>query len=196
MNNTADTDIVDVVLEDAMLGFRWQGDLNVGESNIFNLEFTVPCDAEKLLTNTANVWAQLNETAIYAEDSWTTMILRRYVPRSMGYWKNHPEDWPTEEIEIGNTNYTKEEALGILIGANAKDATRMLAAQLIAAKLNRLSGAFLCFDLCNETIDIDEIIEEADSFLESKPLGSNPEGEARREALRIKDLLDYYNNRG
>ena len=37
VNNTADTDLVDVVVEDEMLGFSWQGDLNVGESNVFNL---------------------------------------------------------------------------------------------------------------------------------------------------------------
>ncbi len=196
VNNTADTALVDVIVEDEMLGFSWKGDLNAGESNVFNLTYTVQCDAEDTLTNTVIVWAQLDETVIYAEASWTTEILHRYVPHSMGYWKNHPEDWPIDEIEIGNVNYTKDEALEILVGSNAKDATRMLAAQLIAAKLNRLSGAFLCFDLCNETIDIDEIIEEADSFLKSHPLGSDPRGDERQEALRIKDLLDAYNNSG
>lgn len=196
VNNTADTYLVDVVVEDEMLGFSWQGDLNVGESNVFNLTYTVPCDTENNLTNTVIVWAQLNETTVYAEASWTTEILYPCVPHSKGYWKNHPEDWPVDEIEIGNINYTKEEALGILIGANAKDATRMLAAQLIAAKLNRLSGCSPCFDYCDETINIDETIEEADSFLESHPLGSDPRGEARQEALQIKDLLDAYNNSG
>jgi len=83
-----------------------------------------------------------------------------------------------------------------LIGANAKDATRMLAAQLIAAKLNRLSSCSPCFEYYNKTIDIEEIIEEADSFLESSPLGSDPQEEARQEALQIKDLLDAYNNSG
>lgn len=189
VNNTADTDVVDVIVEDEMLGFSWKGDLNAGESNVFNLTYTVPCDVEDTLTNTVVVWAQLDETVIYAEASWTTEILHPYVPQSMGYWKNHPEDWPIDEIEIGNVNYTKDEALEILVGANAKDATRMLAAQLIVAKLNRLSGAFSCFD-------INEIIEEADSFLKSHPLGSDPRGDERQEALRIKDLLDAYNNSG
>jgi len=196
VNNTADGDLTEVVVEDEMLGFSWQGDLNAGEANIFNLTYTVPCDAEDTLTNTVVAWAQLNETTIYGEASWTTEILHRYFPHSKGYWKNHPEDWPVDEIEIGNINYTKQGALDILIGANAKDATRMLAAQLIAAKLNRLSGASPCFDHCNETRNIDEVIDEADSFLESYPIGSNPRGEARQEALQIKDLLDAYNNSG
>lgn len=196
VNNTADENLVDAVVEDEMLGFSWQGDLNVGESNVFNLTYTVPCDAEGNLTNTVVAWAQLNETTIYGEASWTTEILHRYFPRSKGYWKNHPEDWPVDEIDIGNVTHTKEGALIVLKGANAKDATKMLAAQLIAAKLNRLSGASPCFVHCNETINIDEIIDEADHFLESYPLGSDPRADARQEALEIKDLLDAYNNSG
>lgn len=194
VNNTADVDLVDVVVEDELLGFSWQGDLNAGESNVFNLTYTVPCDTEDTVTNTVIVWAQLNETTIYAEAFWTTEILHPCVPRSMGYWKNHPEAWPVDEIKIGSFNYTKEDALDILIGANAKDATRMLVAQLIAAKLNRLSGCSQYFYHCNEKMDIDGIIDEADSFLESYPLGSDPQGDARQEALQIKDLLDAYNN--
>jgi len=196
VNNTADTNLIDVVVEDEMLGFSWQGDLNGGESNVFNLTYTVPCDVEETLTNTVIVWAQVNETTVYGEASWTTEILHPCVPYSKGYWKNHSEDWPVDEIEIGSSNYTKEEALEILIGANAKDATRMLAAQLIAAKLNRLAGCRASFDYCNETRNIDEITDDADSFLESYPLGSDPRGDARQEALEIKDLLDAYNNSG
>ncbi len=199
VNNTADHDLVDVLVEDAMLGFSWQGDLNAGEDNLFNLTYTIPCDSKDTLTNTATVWAELNETATYAEASWTTEILPPTYPccpRSKGYWKNHPQDWPTDEIELGGINYTKEEALAILMGANAKDATSMLTAQLIAAKLNRLAGCSPHFDYCNETMNIDDIIDEADTFLESYPLGSDPRGDARQEALHIKDLLDRYNNSG
>ena len=196
VNNTADVNLFDVVLEDEMLGFSWKGDLTKGESNVFNLSYAVPCDAEDTLTNTVVVWAQLNETTIHAEASWTTEILHPVVPRSMGYWKNHPEAWPVDKIEIGNITYTTEEALDIAKGANAKDATSMLAAQLIAAKLNRLSGASPYFDHCNETINIDDIIHEADSFQESHPLGSDPRGDARQEALQLKDLIDAYNNSG
>ncbi len=82
------------------------------------------------------------------------------------------------------------------MGANAKDATRMLSAQLITAKLNRLSGCSPRFDHCDETMDIEEVIEEADAFLETYPLGSDPRGDVRQEALQIKDLLDAYNNSG
>jgi hypothetical protein len=195
VNNTGKDDLFDVVVEDELLGFSWRGDLSEGETDIFNLTYIVPCDVKDNLTNTAFVWAQLNETTLYAEASWTTEILYPCIfPRSKGYWKNHPEEWTVDWIKIGDVNYTKEEAIEILEGANAKDATRMLAAQLIAAKLNRLSGACPDFCYCDESVDIDEVIEDADEFLTEYPIGSDPQGEERRNALRLKDLLDAYNN--
>ena len=195
VNNTGENDLSDVVVEDELLGFSWQGDLNTGEINVFNLTYKIPCSIEGNLTNTATVWAQLNETTFYAEAAWTTKILHPCIyPHSKGYWKNHVEAWPVDWIEIGDVNYTKEEAIDILEGANAKDATRMLAAQLIAAKLNRLSGACPNFYHCDESLNIDEVIEDADEFLEEYPLGSDPQDENRQNALELKDWLDAYNN--
>jgi hypothetical protein len=195
VNNTGENDLSDVVVEDELLGFSWQGDLNAGETNVFNLTYTIPCSIEGNLTNRATVWAQLNETTFFAEASWNTKILHSCIyPLSMGYWKNRAEAWPVDWIEIGDTNYTKEEAIDILEGANAKDATRMLAAQLIAAKLNRLSGACPHFYYCDESVDIDEIIEDAHEFLAENPLGSDPQDEDRKHSLQLKDLLDAYNN--
>lgn len=163
-------DLFDVVVEDEMLGFSWEGDLSEGESNVFNLTYRVPCDAEDALTNTATVWCESNETTIYAEASWTTEILSPCIPpHSMGYWKNHPEEWPVEEVEIGNVTYIQEEALVILKEANAKDATRMLAAQLVASKLNKASNTYSTLCYCNETVEIAEVISNADSFLSEHP---------------------------
>lgn len=34
--------------------------------------------------------------------------------RSPGYWKNHPEAWPVETIDIGGQTYTKAEAIEIM----------------------------------------------------------------------------------
>lgn len=195
VNNTGNFSISNVVVEDEMLGFSWKGDLNSEEVNTFNLTYTVPCCyCKENLTNTATVKAQVNKTFIYAEASWTTKILCRWLTHSIGYWKNHPEKWPTDEIEIGNVTYMKEEALQILWEANAKDATKMLAAQLIAAKLNRLSGASPCFYYCEKQVNIDNVISDADAFLTEYPIGSNPQGEDRQNALRLKDILDAYNN--
>ena len=195
VNNTGAVDLFGVVVEDEMLGFSWEGDLSEGESNVFNLTYRVPCDAEETLTNTATVWCELNETMIYAEALWTTELLSPCIPpHSMGYWKNHPEEWPVEEVEIGNVTYTKEEALVILKEANAKDATRMLAAQLVASKLNKVSNACSTFCYCDETVDIAEVISDADVFLGEHPIGSNPQDDDRQAALQLKDILDAYNN--
>jgi hypothetical protein len=195
VNNTGNFSISDVVVEDEILGFSWKGDLNSGEVNTFNLTYTIPyCYCKENLTNIATVKAQVNETFIYAEASWTTKILHKWPTHSMGYWKNHPEKWPTNEIGIGNITYTKEEALQILRAANAKDATNMLAAQLIVAKLNRLSGASPCFYYCGKQVNIDDVISDANTFLTNHPVGSNPQGEDRQTALKLKDILDAYNN--
>ncbi len=194
VDNTGDFDFSGVVVSDEMLGFSWKGDLNAGETNVFNLTYRVPRDAEESLTNTVTVWAELNETTVYAEASWTTEILHLGIQHSMGFWKNHPAEWPVDEIEIGNVTYTKEEAIAILKEANAKDATRMLAAQLIAAKLNRNSNVCPTFYYGDESVNIDETISDADIFLAQHPMGSNPQGDHRQTALQLKDILDAYNN--
>jgi len=194
VNNIGEDDLFDAIVEDEMLGFSWQGDLSEGETSIFNLTYTVPCDIEGNLTNTATVWAQLNETTFYAEASWITEIKPCIYPHSKGYWKNHPEDWPVAWIKIGDANYTKEEAIDILESANAKDATKMLAAQLIAAKLNRLSEVGPNYWYCDESLDVDDFIENAEEFLNEYPIGSDPQDEKRQNALQLKDYLDAYNN--
>jgi hypothetical protein len=195
VNNTGENDLSDVLVEDELLGFSWQGDLDTGETNLFNLTYRIPCCIEGDLTNTATVWAQLNETTFYAEAAWTTKILYPCIyPHSKGYWKNHADAWLVDWIEIGDMNYTKEKAIDILEGANAKDATHMLAAQLVAVKLNRLAGVCPDFSYCNRSVNIDEIIEDADKFLAEHPLGSDPQSENRQDALQLKDWLDAYNN--
>lgn len=70
----------------------------------------------------------------------------------------------------------------------------MLAAQLIAAKLNRLSGTCPNLRCCDKSVDIDEVIEDTDEFLMEYPIGSGPQDEERQNALQLKDLLDAYNN--
>jgi hypothetical protein len=72
----------------------------------------------------------------------------------------------------------------------------MLLAQLIAAKLNRICGATSVFKYNHNEINIDTVIVNAKIFLGRYPLGADPRGNARQEALGLKDLLDAYNNQG
>lgn len=108
--------------------------------------------------------------------------------RTQGYWKNHPDDWPVEEITIGGILYTKDEAIDILKTPVKDDMTIAMFYQLVAAKLNVYNGAaYEC---------IDQTIFDADDWMIDYPLGS--EVEASSDAWEIgeplKDLLDDYNN--
>ena len=89
-------------------------------------------------------------------------------------------------MTIGGVTYNQEQLLDILRQANSKDATLMLAAQLIAAKLNVLNGAYAG--------SITDTINNADAFLVAHPLGSELQEEERDYAIDLKDLLDDFNN--
>ncbi len=105
---------------------------------------------------------------------------------TMGYWKNHPEAWPVEEIEIGGVTHTKEEALNILKTPTEGDATYILAYQLIAAKLNIASGA--------DNGSVQGAIDDADAWLTANILGSDPTDPARAQGIELAEILDDYNN--
>lgn len=106
---------------------------------------------------------------------------------TIGYWKNHEEDWPVLELTIGGVLIDQEALLDILKNARAKDATYMLAAQLVGAKLNVANGAYA-------PTEVLDAIEDADAFLSSFPMGSDPRGADRGYGLDLKDILDEYNN--
>jgi hypothetical protein len=61
--------------------------------------------------------------------------------RSQGYWKNHPSAWPVSTLKLGNIIYTKTQLLAIFNRSASGNGLVSLAHQLIAAKLNILSGA-------------------------------------------------------
>jgi hypothetical protein len=117
-------------------------------------------------------------------------------PRSKGYWKNHPENWTVDEVEVGNVTHSKNEAINILKNANSKDATCMLSAQLITAKLSRKCGATSVFVYGHKKVNVDTVIVNVNVFLGHYPLGMDPQGNARQEALSLKDLLDANNSQG
>lgn len=101
-----------------------------------------------------------------------------------GYWKNHPDAWPVDGLEVGCVEYTKEELLEIFDMPTRGDATVKLFHHLVAAKLNVLSGG---------PDVIDDAIMAGDDFLCSYPLGSHPAPPLKYEANDIKDELVGYN---
>lgn len=113
-------------------------------------------------------------------------------PLSQGYWKNHPEAWPVENLTLGAESYNQSEALDLLATETEGDASVILAMQLIAAKLNVENGA--------DSSEINETIEAADAELSAfegrLPFGVDPSSEDGERLLELKDTLDEWNNSG
>ena len=60
---------------------------------------------------------------------------------TIGYWKNHEDEWPVVGLTLGTVFYTKAELLAILNQPAQGNKLVILAHQLIAAKLNIQNGA-------------------------------------------------------
>ena len=195
VTNVGDTRLFNLTLIDSIYGPAPKElvplNLSVWESFTWSFNATI----SKCTVNMASATGfDIMGMKVSSSDKAFVEVKPKYYPQSIGYWKNHPENWPVDKIAVGNVSYTKEEAIDILKEANAKDATRMLAAQLIAAKLNRLMGASPHFYCHCKAINIDEVISDADNFLIKHTIGSDPKGYEKQLALWLKDILDAYNN--
>lgn len=108
---------------------------------------------------------------------------------TIGYWKNHPQAWPVEQLTIGGVVYTKAQLIDIIAHPPKGDVTYILAPQLIAAKLNVGIG--------NVSTCITSTIAAADAWLVTNKLGSNVKGGAatwKNPGESLKNTLDSYNN--
>jgi len=105
---------------------------------------------------------------------------------TIGYWKNHAEAWPVDEIELGGATYSRDDAIALMNAPVRGDVTIQLAKQLIAAKLN--------VEIGNESSCVDGAIADADAYLASNPVGSKPKGSSKAAGEALKTLLDEYNN--
>jgi hypothetical protein len=107
--------------------------------------------------------------------------------RSQGYWKNHPDAWPIEEIEIGGVTYEQWEAILIMKLPTKGNKWLNLFEQLVAAKLNVQTG--------NPADCIDDAILDADLWLEFNPgpvRANSPAWKGEGQYLHAE--LDDYNN--
>lgn len=106
-----------------------------------------------------------------------------------GYWKNHPEAWPVDSIEIGGVSYSREEAIALMESPTARDKTFNMFEQLVATKLNLLNGTT---GSC-----IVDTVTEADAWMASYPVGSNVRANSdawRDSGSSLHGTLDDYNN--
>jgi CSLREA domain-containing protein len=72
-----------------------------------------------------------------------TFELGQNCPHPKGFWKDNPSFWPVTTLTLGSQTYNQAELLILLGSPSSRDASLILAKQLIAAKLNFASGAEL-----------------------------------------------------
>jgi hypothetical protein len=111
-------------------------------------------------------------------------------PLSQGYWKNHAEFWPVSSLVLGSQTYTQWELRSLLTTPVNKDASLILAHQLIAAELNIALGS--------DPAPVSATIAAADAMLASysgklpyKVKVASPKGQQMTTAATT---LDGYSN--
>ena len=106
--------------------------------------------------------------------------------RGQGYWKNHPDQWPVTELQLGNVTYDQQQLLDILHQPVRGNGLVSLAHHLIAAKLNIAAGA--------DPSCIEETIAEADALIGDLVVPPVGDGYLTpRDVEAIKDILEDYN---
>jgi len=107
--------------------------------------------------------------------------------RGQGYWKNHPDNWPVEQIDIGGVTYDKCDAILIMQLPTRGDKSLNMFEQLVATKLNVLLG--------NEADCIEGTIVMADLWMEMNPQPVPARSPAwKNEGAYLCSELDAYNN--
>lgn len=105
-----------------------------------------------------------------------------------GFWRNHPGNWPVEDITVGGVVYTKALAISLMSTPGPGDKTYDVFRQLVASRLNLFSG---CSVAC-----VAEAVASADQWLISHPLGSGIQAQDAAWHL-VKpwvDTLEQYNS--
>jgi hypothetical protein len=167
------------------------GSVSVGGSLI-----ALPTGGANGLQQTVIVGLTGNSIIITTNDSFSVdnIELEWETPDSpgtgtVGYWKNHPDAWPVDEITIGGVLYTKAEAIAAMQTPGRGDKTYNMFAQLVAAKLNVAIG--------NDDSCISSDITAANAWMTANPLDSNVRArsdEWRDPGSGLHGNLDDYNN--
>ena len=101
---------------------------------------------------------------------------------SPGYWENHEEDWPVDELELGGVVYSQKGLRKrILGGPTSGDASKQVARHLTAAIFNLMTG----FDQ-----GFGELLAATHDWLAEHPVGSKPKGAAKEEGLALAAAIE------
>jgi hypothetical protein len=166
------------------------GAFTAANSNSFSGSATAPADADHVVIRVIpGPWADG-----YTGGSASATINRPtelcYPPGTgtQGYWKNHPDAWPIDEIEIGGETYTKAAAIELMRMPVKGDKTLTMFPQLVSAILN--------VEIGNPSYCIAGTIADAQEWMALHPAGSKVK--ASSDAWDVGGplawMLDQYNN--
>ncbi len=178
----------------------WTGCLMPGEMVVMSKDYTVTEEDCGLLVNVAKAAGMPEDSTIrvYDESAWTVIVECSPGTGSPGYWKNHPEDWPTDVIRAQccsrKASVSKMKALEIMDMSGAGDKCFTMFRALVAAKLNVMIGnADYCVD---KTIQNAEcwMIQNCAGFSEDGMITVDGSSDAWMKGEPMYMMLDSYNN--
>jgi hypothetical protein len=168
----------------------------IGDDRLFD-SFGVrsDCSGDPLSCDTPYVFrARANETPSCDESQWSNTIACATLPcnpgqnctYTQGYWKNHADVWPLQNLMLGAVSYSESQLLQILDQPAQGNGLVILAHQLIAAKLNIASGA--------DPTTVQQSVIDADSMIGGlmiPPIGSGYLSPA--QTANLTEILTEYN---
>src|SRR5262249_31707698 len=123
-----------------------------------------------------------------------TITLGNKCPLGRGFWLSHPDAWPVSSLTLGTVTYTQAQLLAILSTptgtGNKADASLILAAQLISAKLSIANGSNPC--------SIESTIAAADALIGGRTIPIVPKVTPNTgdgpQMVSLGAALDQYNS--
>ncbi|GFO58129.1 hypothetical protein GMST_04540 [Geomonas silvestris] len=196
VENCGTSELTQVTLNDARLGISGYevgalaagASITIGSDAIAKLsqpDFT--CTSS--FVNTAWVTgSDLFGRSASASDDAFVLCNTKNCSFTLGYWKNHPGNWPVTSLKLGSVSYTQSQLLSIFETPVSGNGLIMLAQQLAAAKLNLANGTQLPAALQQAMASADQMI----GSLAVPPVGSGSLPSPQTSAL--VQTLDSYNN--
>jgi hypothetical protein len=158
--------------------------------DVVQLEVPVPAGASNVMVQVLSIDDGSGE--VPASLAWMFVAWELLEPvdegctYTIGYWKTHPEDWPTNSLSI----FTEEEAMDLLWSPPKKgNAYIILAHQYIGAELNVVNGASIPQEVEQAWLDAQALLVqyESEAYIPKKT-------EDRDLAIYLAGMLDDYNN--
>lgn len=112
-------------------------------------------------------------------------------PASPASWKIN-SDWPVSSIELAGSTYTIEQAQALLATKHRGDESIKLAYEVIAAKLNLLTGGgdpVPGFNAWEWSQNLTDYIDDAEAWFVDNPIGSDPKKASKKAGQNIKKSI-------